>query len=73
MLTIAYGSYILSTSSSTQFPELLEEECDGHIPFSTDCSKVIHSVHIAHLWISHSSHQPQEIASQKMTQENTDL
>lgn len=52
MPSTASCSYVLSTSSSTQFPEPLEEEFVGHIPFSTECSKVSYSQHIDQLWVS---------------------
>lgn len=50
--SITSGSYSLSASSSTGFPEPRGEGIDEDIPFRIECSKGTRSQHIVQLWIS---------------------
>lgn len=51
VFSIPSGSYILSASSSAEFPEPMGEEFDRDIPFRTERSEVSHSLHIVWLWV----------------------
>jgi hypothetical protein len=46
---IPSGSYNISTSSSSQFPEFWAEGFDDNFLFRTECSKVSHFLHIVQL------------------------
>lgn len=46
------GSFTLSSSSFTGFPEPPEEGFRGYISYRAECSKVSHSLHSVWLWVS---------------------
>jgi hypothetical protein len=50
--SICSGSYILSTSFSTEFPEPSEEGYYGHTQCRPECSNVSHSLNVVCLWVS---------------------
>lgn len=52
---VSLVSSILSCSydvCASQLPELWLEIFDGNIPFTTECSKVSHSLHFVSFWVS---------------------
>ena len=52
VLSIPTGSYNHFVSSSADFNESWGTGFDGDISFITEFSKVLHSLNIAHLWVS---------------------